>query len=43
MGRPWWYEKEKKRRWRPSRELGYWGVLLLVVLLVALARTCGRR
>ena len=42
MGRPWWYEKEKKRRWRPSRELWFWVVLLLVILLVALARTCSR-
>jgi len=43
MGRPWWYEKEnKKRRWRPSRDLWFWGVLLLVVLVLAVARTCGR-
>ena len=42
MGRPWWYEKQKKKRWGPSRDLWFWGALLLLVLLVALARTCGR-
>jgi hypothetical protein len=41
-GQALWYEKERKKRWRPSRDLRFWIVLLLAVLLVAVARTCAR-
>ncbi len=43
MGRPWWYDsywqKGKKRRRGPGRNLWYFLVLLALVLVLALYRT----